>query len=580
MERGEKAMRKVLLILFFTGIFVFPITPVPSWAYREISFSVLSDPHYYNTKLGTTGAAFEEYLMHDRKLLRESGAILEATIQSILCQPNIEFIIVPGDLTKDGEEISHRKFAKYLCRLKARGINVYVVPGNHDVNNPHAYRYKGDQVIPVNNVSPEMFAQIYADFGYNDAISRDPNSLSYIAEPVPDLWLFALDSCKYDENQDLGIPVTGGRFTKDTLNWLLERLSEAKARGKKIVGFMHHGLLENYVAQSYLFSEYVIEEWPTLSQILARAGLPIVFTGHYHSLDATQKKWGRDDKVTSLFDVETGSLVTFPTPYRIVSVDEGNVVNIQSEFITEIDYDTGELTFPEYAEKYLDGGLFLLAFEMLTLPLEEGGFGLDPDDPLTTELAQQAAEVIKAHYKGDEKMTSETLTAILYFLRQDDPMVRLLAIALLLLWTDLKPEDTAPTIMLDNGVPVYNRIICSTLGDNVTLLGVDQDVYKFEGTKGETVTIRLDAFPLSAGSRKRATLILKNKAGGEPLFLWDRSVLSNEITTTLPASGEYCIIVAEQPEWTLGKSYVGDYFIELEASAATSQSLEPTDWVE
>jgi 3',5'-cyclic AMP phosphodiesterase CpdA len=580
MERGEKAMRKVLLILFFTGIFVFPIMPVSSWACREITFSILSDSHYYDTDLGTTGDAFEEYLTHDRKLLRESGAILEATIQSILSQPKIEFVIVPGDLTKDGELTSHQEFADYMYQLEEHGIDVFVVPGNHDVNNPHAYRYEGDQVIPVDNVSPEMFAQLYADFGYKEAISRDPNSLSYIAEPVSGLWLFALDSCKYDENLDLGAPVTGGRFTKDTLNWILEKLSEAKARGKKIVGFMHHGLLEHYLGQSYLFSEYVIEEWQTLSRILAKAGLPIVFTGHYHALDATQKKWDSGDNVISLFDVETGSLVTFPTPYRIVSLEEDNVVNIHSEVITEIDYDTGDMTFPEYAEKYLDEGLLLLAFEMLTLPPEEGGFGLDPDDPLTAEIAQQAAEGIKAHYQGDEEITSETLTEIINFLRQDDPVVRLLAGALLLLWTDLAPEDTAPTIMLDSDVPVYNRIICSTLGNNVNLSGVDYDVYKFQGTEGEAVTIRLDAFPLDAGSRKRATLILINNEGSEPPFLSDRGALPNEVTTTIPASGEYHIVIAEQPELTLGKSYVGDYFIELEASAATSQSLEPTDWVE
>ncbi|MHC4799469.1 MAG: metallophosphoesterase family protein, partial [Planctomycetota bacterium] len=138
-------MRKILLILFITGIFVFPITTVPSWAHREITFSVLSDPHYYDIELGTTGEAFEEYLKHDRKLLRESRAILEATIQSILCQPNIEFVIVPGDLTKDGELSSHRQFADYMYLLEAHGIDVFIVPGNHDVNNPHAYRYEGDQ---------------------------------------------------------------------------------------------------------------------------------------------------------------------------------------------------------------------------------------------------------------------------------------------------------------------------------------------------------------------------------------------------------------------------------------------------
>jgi hypothetical protein len=573
-------MKTILLVLFFIGIFVFPFALAPLWAGGEISFSIFSDPHYYDTDLGTTGEAFEEYLMHDRKLLRESGAILEATLESILEQPEIKFVIVPGDLTKDGELSSHRKFARYLCRLESHGIDVFVIPGNHDVNNPHAYRYEGDLVFPVENVSPELFARIYANYGYNEAISRDPGSLSYLAEPVPGIWLFALDSCRYDENLDLGIPVTGGRFTKDTLNWILEKLSEAKTRGKMVMGFMHHGLLEHHLGQSALFSDYLIEHWPTLSKILAKAGLPIVFTGHYHAQDATQKKWNTGDTVTALFDVETGSLVTFPTPYRLVSLDAGHVMNIKSEFITEIDFDTGDLTFPEYAEKFLDEGLFLVAFEMLTLPTEEGGFGLDPDDPLTLDIAQQAAEGIKSHYKGDEKMTWETLAAIIFFLQQDDPVIRLLAGALLAIWTDLAPEDTAPTIILDGGVPVYNRIICSTLGDNLNASNVDRDVFVFEGSSGEAVTIRLDAFPAVAGFRKRATLVLKNMTDGQRLFLRDLSVLPNQLTTTLPASGAYHIIVREQPEMTLGRSYAGDYFIELVASADTAQSLEPTDSVE
>ena len=39
---------------------------------------VLSDPHYFDPSLGTTGSAFATAISHDRKLLAESDAIMRA----------------------------------------------------------------------------------------------------------------------------------------------------------------------------------------------------------------------------------------------------------------------------------------------------------------------------------------------------------------------------------------------------------------------------------------------------------------------------------------------------------------------
>ncbi len=412
-------------------------------------FAVFSDPHYFDPDLLISdGEAFQNYLAFDRKLLRESGAILDATISSITENKEIDFVIVSGDLTKDGELTGHQKFAAYLKILENKGIQVYVIPGNHDINNPHAMSFDGETAIPVDTVTPEEFAQIYAEYGYNQAIYRDSESLSYIAEPAPGFWLFALDSCQYDENKTLGKPVTAGRFSEETLNWILERLAQAKTEGKKVIGMMHHGILEHFTGQSKVNpgKEYVIEDWQTISESFAKSGLHIVFTGHYHAQDITSGAWETDDGTVSLTDVETGSLVTFPNPYRIVTLGEDNTADIQSSFITQIDYNTGLMTFPEYSEAFIEQGIYGLAYYSLTLPLAQGGFGLSEND--ANLIAPSVSNAFKAHYTGDETPTPETLAAIMTYLQSTDPVIRQLGQILYSLWTDLLPADNKITINL------------------------------------------------------------------------------------------------------------------------------------
>ena len=159
-------------------------------AYPDVRFVVVSDIHYMDPDLWGDGEAIQAYLRGDRKLLRESPEIMEEAMRLVAGSPG-ELVLVPGDLTKDGELSSHLKVAEYLRGLELSGKQVFVVCGNHDILNPEAYRYRGDEEIPVDSVSPEEFASIYSELGYGEALERDPASLSYVAEPIPGLWLLA-----------------------------------------------------------------------------------------------------------------------------------------------------------------------------------------------------------------------------------------------------------------------------------------------------------------------------------------------------------------------------------------------------
>lgn len=403
---------------------------------KPVRFAVFSDPHFYDPALGTTGSAFEQYLAEDRKMLRESTAIIDAAVDSIIAA-RVDFVIVAGDLTKDGELINHLGMAHQLARLERAGIETFVVPGNHDIDNPHALAFTGDSARRVRNVSPREFAAIYFRSGFGEAIDRDRHSLSYVAEPVRGLWLLALDSAEYAENETLGRPVTAGRLSPETRAWARRKLAQAKASGKQVIGVLHHGMLEHFTAQSVLFSDYVLEDWQTVSKELAEAGLQTVFTGHFHAQDITSRTWQEGAKTLTLTDVETGSLVTSPSPYRIVTLARNGDMSIESRHVEAIDFDLGGTPFPQYAAGFLYQGLLGIATDQLV-----NDFGLTPGQ--ASVLAPPIAAGFAAHYAGDEVPTPEVLHLI--GLLQSDPASAQLGYYLQWVWTDLAPADNSTVI--------------------------------------------------------------------------------------------------------------------------------------
>ena len=114
-----------------------------------IKIAVISDLHVMAPQLVVNdGTAFQKYLNQDRKMLHESPEILDTLINGILkLKPDLT--LVTGDLTKDGELASHQLVAEKLQGLVDAGIQVLVVPGNHDINNPDAKTYDGDDTEPA-----------------------------------------------------------------------------------------------------------------------------------------------------------------------------------------------------------------------------------------------------------------------------------------------------------------------------------------------------------------------------------------------------------------------------------------------
>src|ERR1035437_6300052 len=194
-------LRTLFYLLSLLGLFLtscqkkdIPNNTVPA----TVKFMIISDIHYFDPSLFTIplNAYFQGYLAADRKLIVESSAILQ-NVLAVVQTEKPDFLLISGDLTKDGEKIDHQALAILFKALSDKGIKVLVIPGNHDVNNGASFSYLQSAQTKIDNISATDFASIYANCGYGNAVERDPNSLSYVSEPVNGVWILGIDACQY-----------------------------------------------------------------------------------------------------------------------------------------------------------------------------------------------------------------------------------------------------------------------------------------------------------------------------------------------------------------------------------------------
>lgn len=83
-----------------------------------MKFYQITDLHYYPAKLlNAQGKEWINRSMYDQKCIAESEAILDATIQMLLDDKEIDIILITGDNVCDGEKVGHISLAEKLHKL-------------------------------------------------------------------------------------------------------------------------------------------------------------------------------------------------------------------------------------------------------------------------------------------------------------------------------------------------------------------------------------------------------------------------------------------------------------------------------
>lgn len=270
---------------------------------------VLSDPHVMAPELLVNmGTAWTTYLDGQRKLVDYSKRLFDDMIVRIKRDLRPGLVLISGDLTKDGEQVSHEYVTSKLDELRTIGIQTLVVPGNHDRgSNSDALYYDGESTTPATVATNEWFATQYANYGYGVSSEREGTTLTYACEPITGLVVIGIDSG------------TDGNVSETTLDWVVEKATAARAGGKKVIAMMHHPLMPHFAGVDNFVSTAVVGNYETVRNTLADAGIRVVFTGHFHTSDIA-KDWNAD-MTREIYDVNTGSLISYPCDYREVTMN-------------------------------------------------------------------------------------------------------------------------------------------------------------------------------------------------------------------------------------------------------------------
>lgn len=299
----------------------------------DLKIAVMSDTHYLSPTMVKNTQDYTDALNSDRKFFSESSYVNLKLLEAVR-EDKPDVLLVSGDLTKDGELEGHKEFSARLQQLQKDipGLKVYVINGNHDIRNENAMNFNtaDGKAVPATRTEPGDFASVY-DFIYSDKSvvarytppkGKQSGQLSYVAKLCDGLTLIALDTCCYsaDNTSDKeNEHETRGEMSPELVAWATEQIKAAKAKGDRVIGLSHHGFVPHFSMEPDILKMYLIEDYDKIAAQLADAGLEMIFTGHMHANDiaAMTTKNGN-----TLYDIETGSNLTYPSPLRFVQLRE------------------------------------------------------------------------------------------------------------------------------------------------------------------------------------------------------------------------------------------------------------------
>lgn len=308
---------------------------------KKLTF--ISDLHYYSKTLGTDGRQYFLRSGSDQKCLAESGDIIDAAFEKIAAS-DTDAVMIAGDLTNNGEIVSHIELREKLYKLKQKK-KVYVITSTHDWccdGNPR--RFCGGCVSRDVDVMPSgALPEFYKDFGPDEAISvftTHIGTCSYVVQLGKGLRLLALNDDK-NGNHHAG-------YTNEHFEWIEQQLRRASDDNCLVIGMQHH-LLTPHINPLITGGSVCVENREKVAARLAKAGLKYMFVGHSH-MQSTAAYISPDGN--KIIEVNIGALTGYPAPIVNVTVNDNNTLSYEVEHLKNFKLGGISVDAQQYLKKH------------------------------------------------------------------------------------------------------------------------------------------------------------------------------------------------------------------------------------
>lgn len=361
----------------------------------DLDIWIATDNHYLSPSLHDGGEFFLNAITSaDGKVTHYSSEVISALLDSAKTEkPDI--LILSGDLTLNGATKSHTELAQKLKAAEEAGVCVLVIPGNHDVEST-GVDFSGGKATAVDSLSSTKFPEIYSDFGYSEAISRDTASFSYIYETEGKLRILMLDTNSFGK----------GYVNDVTYVWLEKELNDAKKAGCRVMSVTHQTLFAHNKLLSFGYQLYDADE---LMELYKKYNVKCNFSGHIH-VQSIKEEDGFTEVVTS-------SLTMAPIQYGKIHYDGKSLSYTASELDVSAWAKSQNLTDPNLTDfrAYSIGFFENLSRNQVYSTLENSSF----TDDEKAVMAETFAKVNTKYFAGDRANAEDFSEGIVLWKKHD-----------------------------------------------------------------------------------------------------------------------------------------------------------------
>ena len=524
-------MKKIISVILAIAMMI-SIVAVAAYAKTpdyDLEFALASDLHYKPARAELEGDIDDPIFWYANRraaMEDESGFIIDEFLRQCAENKSCQYVLISGDLADNGRTYpeDHRAVAEKLRKFEREtGKQVFVINGNHDAS-------------VESNTTFEVFKEIYAEFGYDEALTEKRDDCSYAANLGEKYRLIALDSNDVSKSTEDGM-------NREKIQWVKAQVESAKADGRYPIVMMHHNLIDHMPMQRIINRNFIVRNHFTTAERFADWGVKLVVSGHEHCGDVST--------YTSLlgntiYDCATTSLTMYPLAYQYFKLNDMEI-NYERKSIDSIDYNaltsavkgyTDEqiklmkADFGKYSKDFLKAGVqyrLALGFTKEKMGISEDAIyysvvrtavdGLTNllEMPLYGEdsLASRALEygielpetqfksgwdlvtdLVAMHYEGDEKYTLESPEIQLFF----RAVVTILRVDFADICDDLTLVEIANKILGTESIPTDITKFCVekfgtySAAEYVILAIISPFIYKFvndnDGVNDKTGTLQ------------------------------------------------------------------------------------------